>query len=133
MGLSEHINFLIQASASARAEQEGIANQRGVVPDFVNMADRDSVAATFATGEVRDPIWNYLRNLDDDTVRKLLAIMHFGCGSGDLQTQLQSLRDNGERKEQLVKAIAEKRTAYPAYFQKALSVLASQGVSVDSI
>ena len=134
MPLIKHINYLIQASALADAENRRLEEEHGIDTSLgINPFDPKVVKWASEPRHEKEKLENYLNQLGYDTLLKLETLMYFGRDDGDFQETLKHLSDLKESKHDIVRTMVEKRAAYPVYFQNALYALKEQSVDIDSI
>jgi hypothetical protein len=137
MTLSQHVEFLVNASLLMEKENKVLQKKHGLDDSLVIELGNPKVwELAFDEREEEKKAEDYLDALDDNTIQKIQALMYFGRNimTGINETFNETLDDLSglnETKSIIIHTILEKSIAYPEYFSTAKSFLKEQGIDID--
>lgn len=129
-GIIDRIRELARAVAKIDAELD---KRHGIDPKLgVDYFDPKAVEIRYATNTAEVAMEEYLTSLDEETVRRIEAVMYSGRNGTLAVDERNDLRVNNPTKEDVVRTIIEKRLNFDGYFDRGLERARADGIDVDS-
>lgn len=134
MKIMKHVTWLIDAARRATTEDQILDKKYDIDSSCgINPFDENVIKRAFEINLQEEQIEEYLNVLDLDALLKLEAMMYFGRDGGTFEETEQYFVELDEDKEEIIRTIIEKRSAYPYYFERAISRFKSNGINVENM